>query len=200
MKNKSAVILILVLTFSLILAAQVSGQTKFGPKTEAFLKILASGNYHMKATMTAGGFKSDMEVYVKNNRISSTVSSQGESTRIVIRDNKTYMIMDSAKMILVTAMQDTSQTGAVDSSKMAFTGTGTANFAGKNLPYEEYAESGDKTQFFVDGSKLAGMRNITSGADTVDTVISVLDQNVPDSVFNIPSTGYQVQDMSNFGF
>ena len=108
--------------------------------------------------------------------------------------------MDSTKMILITAMQDASQTGTVDTSKMAFTGSGTASFAGKNLPYEEYTEGHDKAQFFIDGNKLAGIRSITSAGQTVDTVITVLDQAVPDNVFNVPSTGYQVQDMSSLKF
>ena len=108
--------------------------------------------------------------------------------------------MDSAKMILITPMQDTSQTGAVETSKMVFKGSGTANFTGKNLPYEEYTEGSEKSQFFYDGNKLAGIRSISPGEGPVDTVISVLDQNVPDSSFNIPSSGYQVQDMSALKF
>ena len=196
MKKKS---IIVVLVFGLIMAAQLSGQTKFGPKTEASLKIFAGGNYHMKAVTTADGVKAETEVFVKGGRTASIVSSEGKTMRIVLKDNKTYMIMDSEKMILITAMQDASQTGAVSTSKMAFTGSGTASFAGKNLPYEEYAEGNDKTQFFIDGNKLAGMRSIAAG-QTADTVITVLDQNVPDSIFNVPSSGYQVQDMSSFKF
>jgi len=200
MKKKIIITLSMALIFSLILTAQVSGQTKFGPKTEAFVKIFTSGTYHMKASVTDNGVRSDMEVFVKGNRVASLVSSQGETARIVVRDNKTYMIMDSAKMILITPMQDASQTGAVDTSGMTFTGSGTANFAGKNLPYEEYTHGSEKTQFFYDGNKLAGLRTIVPGEGNSDTVISVLDQNVPDSAFNIPSSGYQVQDMSAFGF
>ena len=199
MKSKSISTLLLSLMFGLILTVQVSGQIKFGPKTEPFLKIFASGNYHMKSSIAQGGIKADMEVFVKGGLTASLVSSQGETTRMVMKDNKTYMIMESAKMILVTAVQDASKTGAVETSKMAFTGSGTANFAGKNLPYEEYSEGSQKNQFFFDGNKLAGIRSIING-ETVDTVISVLDQNVPESVFNIPSSGYQVQDMSAFKF
>ena len=200
MKKKSLIVLSLALVFGLIFAVQVSAQTKFGPKTEAFIKIFASGTYHMKASMTAAGVKTDMEVFTKGGRIASVMSSQGETARMVMKDNKTYIIMDSAKMILVTPIQEGSDTGAVDTSKMAFTGSGTANFAGKNLPYEEYTSGSEKTQFFIDGNKLAGMRTIVPGEGNVDTVISVLDQNVPDSAFNIPSSGYQIQDMSAFSF
>ena len=196
MKKKS---IIIALVIGLIMAAQVSGQIKFGPKTETFLKIFASGNYHMKATTTADGVKADMEMFTKSGRIASTVSAEGETVRVVMRDNKTYMIMESLKTIMITAIQDGSQSGVVDTSKMTFTGTGTASFAGKNLSYEEYTEEGKKTRFFIDGNKLAGMRAIADG-ETMDIIISILDQNVPDSAFNIPSSGYQVQDMSNLKF
>ena len=200
MKKKCIIALFTALIFSLILTTQVSGQTKFGTRTESFLKIFASGNYHMKASVTEDGVKSDMEVFAKDGKIASIITSQGETIRMVLRDNKTYLIMDSVKMILVTPMQDTSEAGAVDTSKMSFTGSGTANFAGKNLPYEEYTEDHEKSQFFIDGSKLAGIRSIIAGGKPTDTVISILDQNVQDSAFTVPSSGYQIQDMSGFNF
>ena len=200
MKKKSIITLLLALVFILILTAQVFGKTKFGPKTESHMKTFSGGTYHMKAHMTEGGTRTDMEIFTKGGRIASTVSVKGETTRIIVRDNKTYMIMESAKMIIVTAMQDASQTGAVNTSGMSYTGSGTANFAGKNLPYEEYLSSGTKTQFFYDGNTLAGIRNILSDGKTADTVVTALDQNVPDSVFTVPSSGYQVQDMSAFKF
>ena len=199
MKRKSIFILLMAMIFGLILITQVSGQTKFGPRTESYMKTFSGGTYHMKAYMTESGARTDMEIFTKGGRIASTVSVSGQTTRIIVRDNKTYMIMESMKMIIVTAMQDISQTGAVNTAGMSYTGSGTAGFAGKNLPYEEYLSDGNKTQFFYDGNTLAGIRNIISGK-TVDTVVTALDQNIPDNVFNVPSSGYQVQDMSAIKF
>jgi len=198
MSKKSNLIIFLILV--LVLTGQVSAQNKFGPRTDAFIKIFASGNYHMKATTTIDKVKAEMEFFLKGNRMATTISAAGETSRIITRDNKTYMIMDQMKMIMVLPAQGLAESAAVDTSGMSFTGSGTASFAGKNLPYEEYSEKdGSKSQFFIDGNKLAGIRSI-SKEETVDMVISVLDQNVPDSVFNVPSTGYQVQDMSNMKF
>jgi hypothetical protein len=75
------------------------------------------------------------------------------------------------------------------------TGSGTARFNGKNLPYEEYSAKGSdvKFQFFLDGNKPAGFRTI-AGKETFDTIILALDQNVPNNVFEIPS-GYRKVEM-----
>ena len=190
-----------VLAFGLILAGQVSAQVKFGPKTESFFKIFSGGTYHMKTTTSAGGVSAEMELFIKGDRLATTVSSQGQTVRTILRDNKAYMIMDQMKMIMITPSQGVYNSGAIDTTGMSFSGSGTAAFAGKNLPYEEYTDNNkDKAQYFIDGNRLAGVRSISSAAGTVDMVISVLDQNVPDSVFNIPTSGYTVQDMSNIKF
>ena len=200
MKKKIIVSLFFTVLFGLVLAAQVSGQSKFGQRTEPFLKTFSSGTYHMKSTMSSDGNTAEMEVFAKGGMIASVMSALGETARTVVRDNKTYMIMDSMKMIIVAASTDISGTGAVDAGNLKFTGSGTAAFAGKNLPFEEYASNdGSKMLFFVDGNRLAGIRTSVPEQGSADMVISALDQNIPDSVFNIPTSGYQVQDMSSFG-
>ena len=169
-------------------------------KAEAFFKIFASGTYHMKARMSgADGTTTDMESYVKGGMMATIVTAQGQSSRMIFKDNKMYMIMDSAKMIMVMPATDKTEAGGVQTSDMKLTSSGTAVFGGKSLPYEEYKDpDGDRAQYFLDGNKLAGIRNIMDGGETIDIVISVLDQNVPGNAFDIP-TGYQVQDMSDFG-
>jgi len=201
MSRKKTVTLLFTLVLCLVLTGQVSSQTNFGPKTEPFFKIFASGTYRMKTAMTASGSTGDMEQFAKGGKIASVTTTQGQTVRTVISSNKTHMIMESAKMMMITASQSMYGTGAVDANSMKFTGSGTAVFTGKNLPYEEYINSdGSKTQFFIDGNRLAGTRSTVPGQGTADMVILVLDQNVPDSIFNIPTSGYQVQDISNMRF
>ena len=193
--NRSKVLTIM-LILGVVLAGQIFGQTKFGPKTEPLLKIFASGTYHMKATASGGGTASDMETYSKGGMIATLMSAQGMNSRIVIKDSKSYMIMDAQKMIMVSSLKDTSSTGAVDTNNITFTGSGTAVFAGKSLPYEEYKTGdGSSVQYFIDGNKLAGIRTVVSGQGNMDMVITVLDQNVPDSIFDIPTGDYQVINM-----
>ena len=171
-----------------------------GGRTDAFFKMFSSGNYHMKAQMLGGEVdESTIETYVKDDRMASVISAAGEATRIIIRDNKTYIIIDSARMVIVAPLDNSSETGRIETEGMRFTGSGTAIFAGKSLPYEEYSSpDGIEAQYFLDGNRLAGIRNIVDREGTIDIVILELDQNVPNNVFDIPS-GYQVQDMTNFG-
>ena len=68
--------------------------------------------------------------------------------------------------------------------------SGKSEFDGKLLPYEEYTnEDGFKTQYFLSGDSLAGVRSV--GSDFVsEMVILELDQNIPDEIFEIPA-GYE---------
>jgi hypothetical protein len=167
-------------------------------KADAFFKIFASGHYHMKAKITGSGITSDMEIYMKDGVIATTVTGQGQTVRTIIRDNKMHMIMDAEKMVMIMpagAGADVAGGGGVSTNGMTPSGSGTAQLGGRSLPYEEYKDAqGNRVQYFLDGARLAGIRSI-SGRDTIDMVISELNQNVPNNVFDIPR-GYQVQDMS----
>ena len=184
----------LVLVFVLFPALYVSGQAKkIGDRTAPFFRILSSGTYHMKAS----DGDTEMELYCKGDMTSVAMIAEGESLRMVSTGKKTYMIFDTSKMVLIGPSDANQESMKLEFDKMTFVRSGTAVFKGKSLPYDEYLDKdGDKSQFFVDGNKLAGIRSIDGKGEQSDMVISALDQNVPNSVFEIPA-GYQVQDMSN---
>ena len=188
---------VFLLVFGVILVWGASAQTG-GGKTKAFFDILDSGTYHMKARMVVSkSGEMAMETYSKDGKIATGTTSQGMSFRVVVKDNKTYTILDAAKMIMVSPVQKGKDTGRIQTNGMKFTGSGTADFNGKKLPYEEYADSaGNKVQLFLDGSKLAGIRNIMGKETIMDMIIDLLDQNVPASVFELPS-GYKMQEKAN---
>ena len=170
-----------------------------GSRTEAFLRIFSSGTYHMRARVVEGRKETTVEIYARGGLMATTTTEKGETTRIIQRDRKTYMIMDSARMVMVTSMENVSGIGGVETDGMNFTGTGTARFNGRNYSYDEYSSAnGEKVQYFIDGNNLVGIRNIIPRQPTVDIIILALDQNVPNNVFDIPS-GYQIQDMSSLG-
>ena len=168
-------------------------------RADAFFRIFSSGTYHMKAMVTESGLTIDMEINMKNGMTATIVTMQGETIRTILRDNKAHMIMDSEEMVMIMpAGAETAGGGGVSTDGMRPSGSGTAQFGGRSLPYEEYRDAkGDRTQYFLDGTRLAGIRSI-SGSVTVDMVISELNQNVPNNVFDIPQ-GYFVQDFSAFG-
>ena len=183
-----------------------------GEKTAAIFGLFDSKNYHMKAKTTVEGMEIITETYMKGDMM-ATVSDMGSmsegyipemgdmSYRMVMRDGMIYIIYDGMKTIV--SMPYTASNAPeepVRTSGMLVTGSGTARFDGKNLPYEEYSLAGEssvKVQFFIDGNKPAGFRTIiVTGRETktIDMIILVLDQNVPNSMFEIPS-GYQKMEM-----
>jgi hypothetical protein len=164
-----------------------------GGRTGAFFNMFDGKNYHMKAKSTVGGMEVIVETYMKGDMTASVSETLGMTTRTIQRDNMVYVINDTLRTVMlypVTAGNSSEE--PVRTAGMIMTGSGTARFDGRNLPYEEYTlstESSIKTQYFLNGNNLAGVRVIASG-QTIDMVILALDQNVPNSVFEIPA-GYQ---------
>ena len=194
--SKSSMRAVFLIVFVMFSALYAGGQTKYGDKTAPFFKIFTSGTYHMKAKTTVGKTTTEVEIYCKGGMTAVVTSAEGESMRIVSKNNKTYMIFETSKMIML-APEGGQGFKKPETEKITFTGTGTAVFAGKSLPYDEYANAdGTKSQYFVDGNKLAGIRNIAPKEGISDIVISVLDQNVPNTIFDIPD-GYT--NLSGFG-
>ena len=170
-----------------------------GSKTSAFFDIFKTGTYHMKTKMVMTGMETISETWMKGDMMATTTDMAGTKMRVIMRDKKSHMINDDAKTVMVMPITESTNQQTVRTD-VVLIGSGTANFDGRNLPYEEYSDSGRtvKIQYFIDGSKLAGMRNITKDM-TVDIIYLALDQNVPNSVFEIPSN-YQVMDMGSFSF
>ena len=177
----------------LLPAVTVTGQTKYGDKTAAFFKILTSGTYHIKIRLEImPGKTMDMETFCKDGKSSGPLI--GTYNRKITRDNKIFYIDDPGKRMIISSSEGESGGGGfAPAPGVKFTGSGTAVFAGKNLPYDEYtAPDGTKVWYFVDGSKLAGIRGFNEDGKTNDIVVLVLDQNIPANVFDIP-TGYKVE-------
>ena len=152
-----------------------------------YFKMFSGGTYHMKAKMVGGGVESTMEMYIKDGNMANFT----EMGKMILKDNKMYIISDEAKTVMVSnTTPSASIGGGIETDGMTLTGSGKDEFDGKNLPYEEYSDGeGNKARYFLDGDKLAGIRNINDEM-TIDVIVLVLDQNVPDSAFDVPS-GYK---------
>jgi hypothetical protein len=170
-----------------------------GAKTGTYFNLFDGKNYHMKARTNFQGMEVVTESYIKGDMIATVSETMGMTTRSVQRDNMIYVIMDATRSVMVMSRSASSGNPSEEplrTAGMVVTGSGTARFDGRNLPYEEYSIAGDsnaKTQLFIDGNNLAGIRVIGSG-QTIDMVILALDQNVPNSVFEIPA-GYQMVEL-----
>ena len=164
---------VLALVLGLVLTGFVSAQAG-GNRTADFIKIFENGTYHMKAKMLGGGIEATIETFVKGGMVAATTTAGGMPGRVILKDNKTYIIMDSARMVMVMPLMEAAELGGVDVNGLTFTGSGTARFDGRNLPYEEYTGLGNvKMQVFLDGNTLAGIRSFVSGT-TADMVITEL--------------------------
>ena len=184
MKKIKVLTLLFTITFGIVFTGQVSGQTNFGPLTEPFLNIIASRNVHIKTP--------DAEVYIKGDKSINIYDDM--RLRLINKDNKLYIISDRYKTVDITPVVSSDVAIAIEftAKNFTFSGSGERLFDGKNLPYEEYISGEYTIQYFVDGNKLAGCRTINSENKISETVISVMDQRVPDRIFNVPSIGYTI--------
>lgn len=180
---------IIALTMILILA--ISAVACAAGTPDDYFKLFSGGVYHMKAKIIGSdGTKSTMETYCKGGMTATVIEMEGNSSRMIFRDDTVYIIMDAEKSYMQMPAQASRSKPVVDTGGKVSVGSGTDEFNGKKLRYEEYKDSdGNRMRMFFDGKELAGMRNTGEGC-TVDVVILQLDQKVPDDVFKIPG-GYK---------
>ena len=167
-----------------------------GGRTGAFFKTFEGKNYHMKAKSTVEGMEMIVETYTKGDMTATVSETSGMTFKTIYRDNMAYVVNDAQRTVMVYPVTaGAAPEEPVQTTGLIMTGSGTARFNGRNLPYEEYSLSSGsvKTQWFLDRNNLAGIRTITSEM-TIDMVILAFDQNVPNSVFEIPA-GYQRIEM-----
>ena len=202
MKSRSNFWTVALIIFTVLLAVSCRARSgnAAGGRTAAFLRIFESGNFHMNAKMIDDGAEVPLEIYARGDMISFSMASQGESFRLIQRDDRAYAIIDSLRMVMVMPSihapdMDIVGLGGLTTDQMRFVNSGTAIFDGRNLPYDEYINpDGETMQLFIDGNRFAGIRSITEGGEPNDLIILEFTQNFPDSVFDIPSD-YQIQEM-----
>lgn len=180
-----------------------SGETSngdMGSLTKDIFETLDSGIYHIKMKGVSGDSTGyEIEVYVKGDTVSMYMSAEGLSVRMVMKDNKTYTIMEDFKMVIITdADPDENMPGVGDVSNLTYVGEGSGSFAGKTYKYDEYrSPSGSQCFYYVDGGALKGIRTISDGT-TTEMEITALDKNIPNDVFDIP-VDYEVSDQTTGG-
>jgi hypothetical protein len=172
----------------------------------AFFNVFDGKNYHMKTKTIIPGSGMEVigETFIKGDMMATVSEAMGMTTRSVMRNGMMYVIYDAMKTVMVMPIPVSSGNPSEEPIRTAgliFTGSGTARFDGRNLPYDEYSLSLDegnaKSQWFLDGNSLAGIRTIVSvgrETETIDMVILELNQNVPNNVFEIPDE-YQIMEL-----
>jgi hypothetical protein len=158
-----------------------------------YFNVFSNRNYHMVIRLIVDDVEGEIEVYVKDEKISTTTKIEDEVSRMLILGNRTYIIMDEDKLMNMIDVVVTEDTGAIETGNLIKKGTGKGEFDGRELPYDEYLDNnGSKVRFFVENEELVGIRTIDDGI-TTDMIIEVFDQNIPDNIFDIPKD-YKLMD------
>ena len=173
-------------------------ENKTGRLSDSVFDIMESGIYHIKMKMDYGSY----EIHAKNGMMSQIIDMESAETeyRMIFRDGKCYTVMDSYKTISVGEASPGQGyvPGFSEMPKKAdlvYMGESSGEFMGKTYKCDEYAdeESGyNLYSYYFDGAVLVGIRIITYRVPT-EVIISDFDQDVPDSVFDIP-VNYQVYE------
>jgi hypothetical protein len=196
----------ILLTFTLLLFLIGCEKSQNSPKTARFLKILESGSYRLVSSISQDDETLEIETFVKGDKSEMKMRSNNFSIRSIVINDQSYIIEDEEKIILVSESNDIITALDLDIKKLSFVTSGTANFNGKTLPYDEYVSGSVidnnqvvKVHYFVDGKRLAGWRAFIDQQGSVDVVVSILDKKIPKDAFILPSEGYEVINLSNIG-
>jgi len=165
-----------------------------GRITDGIFEIFNTGAFFMKLKILNGEAAGTvMDVHVKDNMSAVVMSSGGLDIRVVIRDGKSYTINDTDKTLYIYELDPevAESTGWANTGNLTFVGTGSDEFNGKTLSYDEFKDPKDqRTFYFMDGNTLVGMRSV-SEHESSDVEVLELNTNISDKVFDIP-TDYDV--------
>jgi len=160
------------------------------------LETAKSDNVHIDFMLTTENSQMESEIYISGGKTCLiTTDKNGAVIKDIIKDGKTYMIIEKEKIYVMTGGDTTSD--FINSAKklfgmdgtLYFTGvTGEEEFCGEKLYFEEFMRDNKKAnlnRFYYKDNVLQGCY-AASGA-----IINVyaFDDEIPDGIFEIPE-GY----------
>ena len=156
--------------------------------SDKYFKELISGLYHMKIKMNGiPGMTGVMDIYAKDGMQATRLEGELGSMRVIHRDNKVYSIMESQKVYVVTDVKKGMNASRIITDGMNYLSSGSAEFDGRELPYDEYSnKEGYTMRLFTDGDKQVGLQNIYEDVVT-EMVIIEMNKSIPEGIFDIPS-------------
>ena len=144
----------------------------------------------------------EAEMAMQDDKTAVRVMSDGMLMRFVVTRDQVYMIVDEQKIMMVSAQtQDYNFAEMIpDTVEMQYTSSGTDEFKGRMLPYEEYRkQSADATVacYFFAGNDLVGIRSISSDGTVSDIEILEMNESIPPQMFEIPND-YEIINMDTW--
>lgn len=172
-----------------------------GRITDEIVRIMTSKRYTMKT-------KTYVEILGREFEVESTLAKNGAvaametdfggmDTRLVMKEEKLYIISHDQRRILVVKGSDLTnvpggQNPDIKLEGIEYAGSGTGELRGQTYSYEEYTVEKGRIRFYFDNSRIVGM-DYTMDQVTVQMEILSLEERVDDSMFIIPSD-YPVTD------
>ena len=154
--------------------------------TGDILKLFGGGTYHMEMIERDSGI--DMVIYAKGGMTAISFETEDMYYHIVNRDDKSYVIMYELETIFVSEFtDDISVPSANEIDSLTYVAGGSDEFMGRTYRFDEYsAPLGVRTQYFMDGATLKGIRTISTDGSISEMEIIALDNDVPADIFDIP--------------
>ena len=125
------------------------------------------------------------------------IEGQPAKSRLIVNNDKTYIIDDEAKMIISVGGIGAEMTAGrlTDYSAIGFVGSGSGEIDGKTLRFVEYEDrtTGSIIKYYLEDGQVYGYESEYDGYKTV-TIVTNPKNSVPSGVFDLP-TGYDQMSM-----
>ena len=171
-----------------------------GALTKDFFEIIHSGEYHTMVNMMTSASDQDIDfnfqmvydVYAKDGMLAVLIDFMG-IMRTVYIDGTTYVMYDDYKVMSISEDPEDSYIVTTRLDQLTYVGEESGEFLGDTYKYDEYTHSdGTVFRYYVDSGMLKGIQTIDPDGSIVYTEILVFDNDVPDSIFDIPSD-YEIE-------
>lgn len=158
---------------------------------KAYTDILQGDRFFMKyrTTIDMDGVEAEAQIEMAKDGdvVAMRTLLPGVENNMVKKDNKIFMVDHNTKTVMVmnvTAAPDMEDPGQY-AAGLSYLSSGTGDFLGRALPYEEYAVENGTIQYFFDGKTLAGMVFHTQAGDQVLEILEISEQ-IPAEMLIVP--------------
>lgn len=125
--------------------------------------------------------------------VNSSTVMQDEKAYFIDHESQTVMVMPFSQNDIV---EDGPQVTNIEADTLEYVGSGTGEFLGETMSYEEYTSSGqDRIFYYFDGDDLIGMETVFEDG-SVTMIIEEFTDQVDESMFEIPED-YQVMEIGS---
>jgi hypothetical protein len=156
-----------------------------GNLTKNIFEIAKSGTYRMEFSIIGENINDNYAEYAKDGMFAIDIGM-----RTIYKDGKSYLIMDAFEIVMAEDAEPDEEIERFlpEESTLTYIGEGSGEFKGKTYKYDEYLnDKGLTMYFYVDDGVFKGIQTIEANGSLTDMEIIAFDQNVPDSVFEIPA-------------